>query len=273
MSEWGTLSRLTGDSRYHDIARRAAVTLFGKRSAIGLLAVKIDALSGEWLDRRATVGSYADSYYEYLWDAWALFGDAECKAMYETLTAAILRHQLVWAADGAWIADVDFETGAILTGEQDELSAFYGGLLAQGGALATGAALVGSWAKVQDRFGVLPEAYDYQTGKALQLTNALRPELADAAFNLWLLDRDARWRDVVRTHYLAMKRWNKAAYGYTDLADVTADPKVQADHCPGYWWAEQMKYYYLTFADCPRFDYADNVLSTEGKVLKGFRRR
>jgi len=272
MSEWGTLSRLTGDRRYHEVTRRAAVALFEKRSKIGLLAVKIDAISGEWRDRRATVGSYADSYYEYLWDAWELFGDAECKQMYETLTAAILRHQLVWTADGAWIADVDFETGAIVSGEQDELSAFYGGLLAQGGAPATGAALVRSWAAVQDRFGVLPEAYDYRTAKPLQVTNALRPELADAAFNLWLLDRDDRWREVAANHYLAMKRWNKAPLGYTDLADVTADPKLQADHCPGYWWSEQMKYYYLMFADCRRFDYDSNVLTTEGNVLKGLRR-
>jgi mannosyl-oligosaccharide alpha-1,2-mannosidase len=272
MSEWGTLSRLTGDPRYLDVTRRAAVTLFGKRSRIGLLAVKIDAITGEWRARRATVGSYADSYYETLWDAWELFGDAECRDMYQELTASILRHQLVWTPDGAWIADMDFETGKILTGEQDELSAFYGGLLAQGGMPATGAALVRSWAGVQDRFGVLPEAYDYRTSKALQVTNALRPELADGAFNLWLLDRDDTWREIARAHYLAMKRWNKARYGYTDLADVTANPKRQDDHCPGYWWSEQMKYYYLIFADCPRFDYARNVLTTEGNVLKGLRR-
>jgi mannosyl-oligosaccharide alpha-1,2-mannosidase len=272
MSEWGTLSRLTGDSRYRDVARKAAVALFEKRSAIGLLAVQIDALTGEWRDRRATVGSYADSYYETLWDAWDLFGDAECKAMYHELTGAILRHQLVWTPSGAWIAEVDFKTGAIVNGEQDELSAFYGGLLAQGGAPATGAALVRSWVAVQDRFGVLPEGYDYQKGEAFQLTNALRPELADAAFNLWLLDRDEQWRAVAATHFLAMKRWNKARYGYTDLADVTASPKRQADHCPGYWWSEQMKYYYLIFADCPRFDYRSNVLTTEGNVLKGMRR-
>ncbi len=272
MSEWGTLSRLTGDRRYHNVTRKAALALFTKRSQIGLLAVKIDAVSGRWLDRRATVGSYADSYYEYLWDAWDLFGDAECKAMYHELTAAILRYQLVWTPDGAWIADVEFDTGKLVNGEQDELSAFYGGLLAQGGARATGAALVESWARVQDRFGVLPEAYDYRSGEAIQVTNALRPELADAAFNLWLLDRDERWRDVVRTHYLAMKRWNKAAHGYTDLADVTASAKVQDDHCPGYWWSEQMKYYYLIFADCRRFDYRSNMLTTEGNVLKGMRR-
>lgn len=33
-----------------------------------------------------------------------------------------------------------------------------------------------------------------------------------------------------------------------------------------------MKYYYLLFADTPRFDYSDNYLSTEGNVLKGLRR-
>ena len=43
----------------------------------------------------------------------------------------------------------------------------------------------------------------------------------------------------------------------------------QGDLCPGYWWAEQMKYYYLLFSDTPRFDYRNNYLSTEGKVLGG----
>ena len=69
-----------------------------------------------------------------------------------------------------------------------------------------------------------------------------------------------------------MKRWSKARFGYTDLADVTTTPKRQADHCPGYWWSEQMKYYYLLFSDTPRFDYLKNYLSTEGNVLLGFRR-
>jgi mannosyl-oligosaccharide alpha-1,2-mannosidase len=272
LSEWGTLSRLTGDSRYHDVTRKAVVTLFGKRSKIGLLAVQIDALTGEWKDRRATVGSYADSYYEYLWDAWDLFGDAECKHMYQELTGAILLYQLRLDKVGTWIADVDFETGKIINGEQDELSAFYGGLLAQGGERAIGAALTLTWARLQDRFGVLPEGYDYLKGEAFQLSNALRPELADAAFTLWMIDRDERWRAVVETHFLAMKRWNKAAYGYTDLADVTVTPKRQADHCPGYWWSEQMKYYWLIFADCPRFDYRRGALTTEGNVLRGMMR-
>jgi mannosyl-oligosaccharide alpha-1,2-mannosidase len=79
-------------------------------------------------------------------------------------------------------------------------------------------------------------------------------------------------RHIVRDHFLAMKRWNKAPYGYANLSDVTANPKVQSDHCPGYWWSEQMKYYYLIFADTPRVDYRHLYLSTEGNILRGLRR-
>ena len=79
------------------------------------------------------------------------------------------------------------------------------------------------------------------------------------------------WRWIARDHYLAMKRWNKARYGYAALADVTARPMTLSDHCPGYWWSEQMKYYYLMFADARRVDYRRLYLSTAGNILRGFR--
>lgn len=272
LPEWGTLSQLTGDPKYTATARKAIGAVFERRSKLDLVATKIDVLSGKWRSRQATVGSYCDSFFEYLWDSWQLLGDAECKRMYEVCTAAILKHQQVWKDGSLWFADVDFETGAIVGTEQDELASFYGGLLAQGGAMKLGAAYTESWVEVQNRFGILPEGYDYATAAPTQLGNALRPELVDSVFTLWLIDRDQRWRDIGRVHFLAMKRWNKAEYGYTDLADVTGDPKRQADHCPGYWWSEQMKYYYLLFSDTPRFDYNRNYLSTEGNVLMGFKR-
>jgi mannosyl-oligosaccharide alpha-1,2-mannosidase len=271
LPEWGILSRLTGDERYASAAKRAVRALFDRRSKLDLVATQIDVLTGAWRSRRATVGSYCDSFFEYLWDGWQLFGDEDCRRMYDVCTRAILKHQQIWHGGSLWFADVDFETGAIVSTEQDELASFYGGLLGQGGARKEGAAYTESWAKVQDRYGILPEGYDYASGAPTQVTNALRPELADACLNLWLIDRNPRWREVARAHFLAMKRWNKAAFGYADLADVTSDPKRQADHAPGYWWSEQMKYYYLLFSDTPRFDYRRNYLSTEGNVLLGFR--
>lgn len=270
--EFGFLSRATGDDRYRKAAKRALVSMFERRSKIGLLADSIDCMTGEWKSRRATIGPPSDSYYEYLWDGWDLLGDRDCLAMYRTCTAAILRHQRQTIGGRLWFVDVDFETGKRINWDQDELASFYGGLLAQGGAIREGAAYTRSWVDAQKRYGVLPEELDAATLKATSVTNSLRPELADAALNLWLLDRRDEWRIVARDHYLAMKRWNKARYGYATLADVAAFPKLKSDHCPGYWWTEQMKYYYLIFSDTPRFDYRRNYLSTEGNVLRGFRR-
>ena len=272
LPEWGFLSNAVGDDRYRAAAKTAAVALFDRRSKIGLLADRIDAMTGQWLSRRASIGPPVDSYFEYLWDGWQLLGDRDCRAMYRACTAAILGHQRAELDGRLWFVDVDFETGERINWEQDELSSFYGGLLAQGGERRTGEAYTESWATLQARFGVLPEGIDVSTGKVGYKTNSLRPELADAAFNHWLIDRDERWRHLVGDHYLAMKRWNRAPHGYTDLADVTVEPKVQADHCPGYWWSEQMKYYWLIFSDCPRFNYRRNYLSTEGNVLRGLHR-
>jgi mannosyl-oligosaccharide alpha-1,2-mannosidase len=248
------------------------IALYEKRSSIGLLATQIHGPEGRWLSRTATVGSYGDSYYETLWDAWDLLGDADCKRMYDACTASILQHQREVRDGDLWFPDLDFETGAIVSRRQDELASFYGGLLTQGGNARDGAAYTLSWAKVQDRFGILPEEYDYENRAATQVTNSLRPELVDSCFTIWLIDRDERSREIAAKHFEAMKRWNKAEFGYTDMADVTSEPKRQADHCPGYWWSEQMKYYYLIFSDTPRFDYRRNYLSTEGNVLRGFRR-
>ena len=270
ITEFGVLSRATGNERYVAAAKTALVALYDRRSKIGLIPDAVDCMTGEWKSRRATIAPPSDSYYEYLWDGWDLLGDRDCLAMYRSCTAAILKHQQATIDGRLWFVDVDFETGARLNTEQDELASFYGGLLAQGGARKTGEAYTASWESVQKKFGILPEGYDPANGKVTQPGNALRPELADAAFNHWLLDRDERWRYLVRDHYQAMKRWNRAPYGYAVMADVVA--KTQADHCPGYWWSEQMKYYWLIFSNCRRFDYRNNYLSTEGNVLRGLKR-
>jgi len=272
LPEWGTLARLTGERRFYDLPKAAAKAMYDRRSPIGLLADTINVESGKWLSRQATVGPPCDSYYEYLWDTWQLHGDRDARGWYDTLTAAILKYQQVTVDGRLWFARVDYETGQVLNHHQTELDAFYGGLLGQGGAMKAGVAYTLSWAAVQDRFGVIPEGFDYATFAATTPTNALRPELADAALNLWLLNRNPLWRRICAKHFQTMKATSRTTWGYSGIADVTRNPMTLDDACPGYWWAEQMKYYWLIFSDTPRFDYRRNYLSTEGKVLLGLRR-
>jgi mannosyl-oligosaccharide alpha-1,2-mannosidase len=269
--EWGTLGKAVGDRRYYDMAKRATRALFDRRSKIDLVADTINIETSEWKSRRASIGPPCDSYFEYLWDGWQLFGDPDFKHWYDIHAAAIAKYQAQHTDSGLWFPQVDFETGAILDHHQSELAAFYAGLLAQGGDMARGKDYLASWANVQARYGVLPEGFDYARSVADRVTNALRPEFPDSCINLFLLEPNERWRELGRIHYENMKRTSRAPYGFTVIDDITTSPMKQGDLCPGYWWSEQMKYYWLLFSDTDRFDYKTNYLSTEGNIFVGLR--
>jgi len=271
IAEWGTLGRAVGDKRYFDMAKRAVKALFDRRSKIDLVADTIDIETGAWVSRRASVGPPSDSYFEYLWDGWQLFGDPDFKHWYDVHAAAIAKYQAQTSDGSLWFPQVDFETGAVIDHHQSELAAFYAGLLGQGGDMARGKAYLASWAGVQARYGVLPEGFDYAKAAPDRITNELRPEFADSCLNLFLLDPDDRYRELARIHFENMKETSRAPYGFTILDDVTARPAKQGDLCPGYWWSEQMKYYWLLFSNTDRFDYKTNYLSTEGNILVGLK--
>jgi mannosyl-oligosaccharide alpha-1,2-mannosidase len=93
----------------------------------------------------------------------------------------------------------------------------------------------------------------------------------DSAFNLWLKDRRDRWVDLAADYYRRMKRTSRVENGYTILTDVTTDPPQQGDLTSGYWYSENMKYYWLMFGRARRFNYRRNYLSTEGNVFRGLR--
>jgi mannosyl-oligosaccharide alpha-1,2-mannosidase len=272
IAEFGFLSELTGDRRFYDAAKRAFAVTFDKRTRLDLIPFALDAETGRFLNRTATIGPPADSFYEYLFDGWTLFGDRDLKSWYDTLTAAILTHQPETVAGRLWFAQVDAFNGRILNRGQSELAAFYAGLLGQSGHRVQARAYHDSWTAVQDRYGVVPEGIDYTTLAATSRGNQLRPEYADSAFMLWLVTRDEVYRRRAHTHYQQMKRTSKVRFGYTILDDVTTTPPTQGDFTPGYWWSEQLKYYWLIFADAPRFNYANNYLSTEANLFRGARR-
>ncbi len=211
-----------------------------------------------------------DSFYEYLWGGWALLADADCRDWYRLLTAAVLRRQAVRPGGSLWFQQVDFRSGAALAQQrQSELAAFYAELLAQGGDRADGEAYYDSWTRVVERYGLPPEEIDYVTLDATDPGYRLRPEYANSAFDLWLLTRAEKYRTTGYAHFRQMKRNCRVAGGYTIVTDVRTAPMTLGDLTPAYWFAENMKYLYLMFADSPRFDYGRNYLSTEGKILRG----
>jgi Glycosyl hydrolase family 47 len=271
ITEFGTLSRLTGDGRYYAASKRALEAVFDRRSSLDLVGTTLNVETGAWTDRDSTINPPVDSYYEYLWDGWDLFRDADLLRWYRTHTEAILGRQAIDIDGRLWFNTVDYETGVETSREQSELASFYAGLLGQSGYRLLGRSYLRSWGAALRRFPILPEGLDPETFAATQPGNQLRPEYVDSAFNLWLTDGRDRWVDIAADYYRRMKRTSRVENGYTILTDVTTDPPQQGDLTSGYWYSENMKYYWLMFARARRFDYRSNYLSTEGNIFRGLR--
>lgn len=64
--EFSTLSQLTGDPLYEELAMNALDALWHHRSTIGLVGNHVDIQSGRWTAADAGIGAGIDSYFEYL---------------------------------------------------------------------------------------------------------------------------------------------------------------------------------------------------------------
>jgi hypothetical protein len=264
--DYGTLSRLTGKPVYYEKAKRALVETFERRSAIGLVGERFDVETGKWTRTDSHIGARIDSYYEYLWKCWKLFGDPDCKAMWDASIAAANRY-LPEEVDGRlWYGQVDMDTGARTGHEYGALDAFMPGLLAYSGDVARGARLEDSSFAMWQAHGIEPEAWDYRKREVTAAAYPLRPEIVESAWYLYRATGDAKWRDMGRTMFDDFVRYTRTDAGYAALDSVVT--KKQADDMESFLFAETFKYYYLLFADPATLDPQRVVLNTEAHPLR-----
>ncbi|WP_441248656.1 glycoside hydrolase family 47 protein [Kitasatospora sp. McL0602] len=268
--EFGLLTRLAKDDKYWLAAKRACWAVYNRRSSLGLLGTSLDVESGRWADTASCAPNPpVDSFYEYLWAGAELFGDQELGSMYRELTDAVLRYQLDRPNGHTTFRQVDCTSGELVGQSQSELGAFYAGLLGKGGDLPTGREYYRSWSQTLATYPVLPEMFDYQSGRITDARNELRPEYVNSSFDLWRLTGEAEFKQTGYQYLQGIEAHLRVPGGYTVATDVTTSPVRLGDLTPGYLFAENFKYLYLMFAATPRFDYRSGLLSTEGKLLRG----
>lgn len=264
--EYGTLSRLTGKPVYYEKAKRALVETFKRRSSIGLVGERFDVVTGQWTRTDSHIGARIDSYYEYLWKCWKLFGDPDCKAMWDASIAAANRH-LPEEVDGAlWYGHVNMATGARGAGEYGALDAFMPGLLAYSGDVSRAKRLQASSFTMWNAYGIEPETWDYRRGAVVDGAYPLRPEIVESTWYLYRATGDAGYRDMGRRLFDDFVRHTRTDAGFAAIADVRTMEK--ADDMESFLFAETFKYFYLLFADPSTLDPQRVVLNTEAHPLR-----
>lgn len=264
--EYGTLSRLTHNPVYYDKAKRALVATYQRRSKLGLVGERFDVGTGQWTRTTSHVGARIDSYYEYLWKCWRLFGDRDCLAMWKPSIRAVDRYVLEDVHGALWSGQVDMATGRRTGHEYGALDAFFPGLLAYSGDLRRARRLQDSSFAMWRLHGIEPEAYDYRRGVVTAPEYPLRPEIVESTWYLYRLTGDARYRTMGKVLFEDFVRHCRTDAGYAALKDVAT--KEQADDMESFVLAETFKYFYLLFAPPRTLDLDDVVLNTEAHPLR-----
>lgn len=265
--EYGTLSRLTGDSVYYKTAKRAVTALFDRRDPkTGLVGSQIDVITGKWVNRTASISGGIDSYYECLLKAWKLFDDQDCKNMWDSSILAINGYLADTAGGTLWYGRADMDTGRINQPLYGALDAFFAGTLALGGDTARAISLQRSNFRMWRLTGIEPEVINYRTMDVVNGYYALRPENMESCYYLYHYTRDPVYLEMGREMFADLVRYCRTAGGYAAIKDVRN--MLPDDLMESFFLAETLKYAYLLFAPEKTLDFDQVIFNTEAHPLK-----
>ena len=264
--EFGTLSKLTGRAIFYDKAKRALVETFKRRSPLGLVGQSINVETGAWTNTDSHISGGIDSYYEYLWKCWLLFGDKDCRDMWEASIPAVNKYLADEIGGELWYGHADMQTGKRTETTYGALDAFFPALLALSGDLDRARRLQASSFKMWNLYGIEPEILDYKTMRVVAGSYHLRPEIVESTYYLYHYTGDPEYRHRGEKMFDDFVRYCRTDSGYAALADVTS--KQQLDEMESFVLAETFKYFYLLFAPAGTLEFDKVIFNTEAHPLR-----
>ncbi len=267
MMEFGKLSQLTGDAQYYTAAKKAILYVYEKRSAIGLVGEQIDINTGKWVSTQSHISGYIDSYYEYLYKSWLLFGDKDFKIAFDKHQVAIKKYLIDRSGNKGWfLRHVDMNTGKQSATVYGALDAFYAGLCGFSGDINTAKKIQQANYYMWTKFNIEPEEFNYKTDSLLNASYILRPENLESCFYLYRLTKDRNYLIEGKRMVEDILQHCRNEVGFTSLKNVTTFEK--SNSMESFFFAETLKYAYLIFAPESTLDFKKTVLTTEAHLFK-----
>lgn len=301
--EFTVLSRLSGDPRFEQAAKRAFWEVWGRRSEIGLIGNGIDAERGMWIGPHSGIGAGMDSFFEYALKSHILLSghdmpnvstsqrqsstgwldpntihpplptalhssDAFLEAWHQA-HSSVKRYIYTDRSQYPYYSNSHRATGQPYTMWIDSLGAFYPGLLALAGELdeAIEANLV--YTALWTRYAALPERWSVRENN---VDGGLgwwpgRPEFIESTYHIYRATKDPWYLYVGEMVLKDITRRCYTPCGWAGLQDVRTGEK--SDRMESFFLGETAKYMYLLFdPDHPlnKLD-AAYVFTTEGHPL------
>ena len=264
--EFGTLSKFTGKPVYYEKAKRALVETYKRRSSIGLVGTEINVETGVWTNTDSHVSSEIDSYYEYLLKCSILFGDKDCKKMWDDSIPAIHEYLSDDVRGELWYRHVDMNTGKTTANTFGALDAFFPAVLALSGGINRAERLQASAFKMWQIAGVEPEEIDYVKMKIRNGGYPLRPEIVESTYYLYHYTHDPKYLAMGKQMFEDLVKYCRTDEAYAGLKSV--ETKEKTDYMHSFLFAETFKYFYLLFAPENALDFNKVVFNTEAHPIR-----
>ena len=264
--EMGILSYYTQNPAYYQAAKKATLAVFNRRSKLGLVGEVINVETGEWIDKTSHICACIDSYYEYLYKTWVMFGDPEIKAIWDESILAVNKYLPEEKDSLLWYGRVDMETGVKTSSVVTLYDAFFPAVLSLSGDMERAERFQKTWDWLWNKYGLEPMAYDYSTDQITYPVYDLNPEIIESAFYLYHFTGKEIYRNMAKKYWDDIKTHCRTDVAFTAIENV--ETKEKKDYMATYFLAETLKYFYLVFLDNPDVNPTDYVFSTEAHNFK-----
>jgi mannosidase alpha-like ER degradation enhancer 1/mannosidase alpha-like ER degradation enhancer 2 len=275
MFEMGILSYYTQNPVYYQAAKKANLAIWERVSDIHLVAEVINVETGEWMHSTSHICAGIDSYYEYLLKAYLMFGDEELKPIWDKSLHAVNTYLVEESDTSFWYKRVDFQTGQkktnLMYADNDEIreggivtlyDAFFPAVLALSGDLERAEKYQATWNWLWNRYGLEPMVYDFDAARPTYPVYDLNPEIIESAYYLYHFTGDEKYHRMVEQYWSDIKQYCKTDIAFSSIKDVQTMEKK--DYMPTFFFAETLKYFYLTFSmENGEFVLDDYLFNTE----------
>lgn len=275
--EFARLSAITGDDKYITLAIQNYITLWTEYKT-GLISQNFESFGF------LSIGSGSDSYYEYIIKTYIMINGVSKKILekYCEIVSEIKKFIVFHFKDliGVTGYHTVFNQQSIT---QEHLETFVGGMLAVGAVIDNPKAdedfqlasnLTESFYKIYERMktGLAPDQVDFDIVLTPhESAYMLRPETVESICVMWKFTGLEKWRRFAWDIFTAINKYARRSEGFSWVADVD-DPDDTEIVGPqeSFFFAETLKYLYLTFADSSLISPAEWVFNTEAHSLRIF---
>ncbi|TID23220.1 hypothetical protein CANINC_003237 [Pichia inconspicua] len=290
--EFTLLSRLSNDTIFEKISRRAVLDMWSQRSKLDLLPMSFDTSTRQNTDSTTGIGASIDSFYEYALKYAVLFNDDTFLQIWKDSYKALLTHSQ--NAFGIF-TNVNVENGMAVTEWIDSLGAFFPGLQVLAGDLKNSIKLHRVYFKLWNNYQAIPERWNFMPfrseshfsylnreyrdgdvieGLDLDSTNEvlvknsvglewypLRPEFIESTYHLYRATKDPLLLRIGEEFLEKLRSRYIAPCGFSGSLDIIRD--VRQNRQESFVLSETLKYLYLLFDTENDIQIGNTIFTTE----------